>query len=199
MERLYKILNHDAKSAHGGEMDWTPYLPRYIWNTTFTDGKWQSGKWLTIAGDLSMCKNGLHLTSEPLRWFIKKGRIFLAEYKGNYINNHTDKCCFESVRLLCELGIDSLVRQIWIFKMISSSADLSYADLSFANLSYADLRSADLSYANLRYANLRSADLSYADLRSADLSFADNLNGLYINFDPEIKNYKFENGRLWKI
>ena len=54
-----------------------------------------------------------------------------------------------------------------------SFADLSSADLNSADLSYADLRSADLSYADLSYADLRSADLSYADLRSANLSYAD--------------------------
>jgi Pentapeptide repeats (8 copies) len=54
-----------------------------------------------------------------------------------------------------------------------SSANLSYADLRSANLSSADLRYADLRYANLSSANLRYADLRYADLRSADLSYAD--------------------------
>jgi len=52
------------------------------------------------------------------------------------------------------------------------SANLSYADLSYADLSYADLRSADLSSANLRYANLSSANLRSANLSSADLSYA---------------------------
>ena len=46
------------------------------------------------------------------------------------------------------------------------------ANLSYADLSYADLRSANLSYADLSYANLRSANLSYADLSYADLSYA---------------------------
>ena len=41
----------------------------------------------------------------------------------------------------------------------------------------ANLRSADLSYADLSYANLRSADLCYADLSYADLRFLQSANG----------------------
>ncbi len=54
-----------------------------------------------------------------------------------------------------------------------SFADLRSADLSSANLRFADLSSADLSSANLRFADLSSANMSFADLRSADLRFAD--------------------------
>ena len=83
------------------------------------------------------------------------------------------------------------------------SADLSYADLSYANLSGANLRSANLSCADLRSANLscadlRSANLSSANLRSANLRSALSLEGAYLDADPKISGYKFNNGRLWR-
>jgi uncharacterized protein YjbI with pentapeptide repeats len=52
---------------------------------------------------------------------------------------------------------------------------------------------------NLSSANLSSADLSYANLSYANLSYADNLHGVFIESDPIITGYKFDNGRLWKI
>ena len=260
IEHLYKILTHDAQSAYGGVFDWTPYLPKWKW-TDFDNcqGKWTPGEWVNHPGKLIWCQSGFHLTCDPLRWMVKMGRVFLAEYRGEWIQDNTgDKTCFAEVRLIAELGIDSLNLGVKLFKLINSgtnlsSANLSYAnlrsanlrsanlrsanlrsaDLSSADLSSADLRSADLSYANLSYANLRSAylrlaDLSSADLRyanlssanlslanlssanlssanllladlsSADLSSANLLEGVYIDKDPKIKGYRFENGRLWK-
>ena len=41
--------------------------------------------------------------------------------------------------------------------------------------------------------------MSYADLSSADLRYANELTGAYLDSDPKIKGYKFENGRLWRI
>jgi len=183
MERLYKVLTHDAKSAHGGIMDWTDYLPKYKWNNDFSGGEWTTGKWYRVKGELSMCQNGIHLTSHPLRWKVKRGRIFLAEWRGEHLKDNTDKSCFKEVRLICELGIDSFDLDVKIWKSITSSADLRSADLSSADLSSADLRSA-----NLRSANLRSADLRWAI----------SLEGCYIDADPKIKGYKFNNERLWK-
>ena len=80
-----------------------------------------------------------------------------------------------------------------------SSADLRYADLRYANLRSANLSYADLSYADLRSADLRSANLRSANLSSADLRYANELTGAYLDSDPKIKGYKFENGRLWRI
>jgi hypothetical protein len=178
VERMYKILTHDAKSAHGGDFDWNPYLPKYKWNNEFTDGKWMPGEWLKCNEPLSWCQTGFHLTSHPLRWIIKKGRIFIAEYRGNWIQEGTtDKACFSEVRLVAELGIDTLDLDVKLFKILTSGANLSDANLSYANLSGANLLDADLSYANLpgaklSYANLSGADLSGANLTGANLSDA---------------------------
>ena len=253
-ERMYKILTHDAKSAHGGKMDWTPYLPKWIWDDFENcKGHWDPGKWAMVGGDLTWCNHGLHLTSHPLRWNVKKGRVFIAEHSGEWIQDEVcDKACFRSVRLIAELGVDSLDLDVKIFKSINSDADLrganlrganlrgaelgdanlrgadlgaaylsgailrgaylsdaylSSANLSSANLSSADLRGAILrgaylSGANLRGANLRGAYLSGANLRGADLRGADlrgaDLRGAYLDHDPNITGYKFENGRVWK-
>ena len=58
-----------------------------------------------------------------------------------------------------------------IKEAVKNSADLHYADLSYADLSSTNLRYANLSYADLISTNLRSANLSYADLRFANLSY----------------------------
>jgi hypothetical protein len=195
-ERLYKVLSFNAQSCHNGTMDWNPYLPKWIWDDFDNcKGHWEEGKWLIAEGDLKWCKNGLHLTSHPLRWMVQKGRIFIAEHNGEWIQPETtDKSCFRAVRLIAELGIDSLDLDVKIFKIINSRTDLSSANLSSADLSYADLSSANLSSANLSYADLSSANLS-----SADLSSADPLEGVSIDNDPKINGYKFDNWRLWKI
>jgi hypothetical protein len=172
MELLYKILTHDAKSQYAS-MNWTPYLPKYKWNKDFTRGEWKPGKWLKVKGDLLMCSNGIHLTCYPLRWKLKHGRIFLTEYRGEYLPDNTDKVCFREVRLLCELGIDSVSLEVKIWKLIMSRANLSRADLSRADLYGANLSRANLSGANLSRADLYRADLSRADLSGANLYRAD--------------------------
>ena len=196
MERLFKVLTHDCKSTIA-LFDYTPYLPHYRWNKDFTAGKWIPGKWMEHDGALRLCNSGLHLTSDPLRWFVKKGRVFLAEYEGEFLHDNSGKCCFNRVRLLCELGIDSAINSVRLFKKLSSGADLSGADLSGANLSGANLSGADLSRADLYGADLSRANLYGANLYGADL-YGANLYGAYIDKDPAIVGYKFANGRLWR-
>jgi Pentapeptide repeats (8 copies) len=181
-ERLYKILTHDAKSAHGGSFDWSPFLPVFRWNKDWSGGIWIPGPWIEHKGDLKWCAAGFHLTSHPLRWIIKKGRIFIAEYDGEWLQQHTgDKTCFRKVRLIAEIGIDSFDLDVKLFKLISNGADLRGADL----------RGADLNGADLNGAYLNGADLNGAYLKGAYLR------GAYIDADPKIKGYKFDNRRLW--
>ena len=70
--------------------------------------------------------------------------------------------------------------QLWLRGEGGERANLRSANLSYADLSYADLRSANLSYADLSYADLRSASLRSASLRYADLRDA-NLRGSFLN------------------
>ena len=169
-----KVLTYDAQSAHGGKMDWTPYLPKWVWDDfDACTGHWQPGGWVSIPDDqpLSWCQRGLHLTCDPLRWMIKKGRVFLAEYRGEWVQNQTtDKCCFRSVRLLAELGLDSLDLSVKLFKMINSGVYLRGAYLRGAYLRDVHLRDADLRDAYLRGAYLQDAYLQGADLRGEKLT-----------------------------
>jgi len=165
-------------------MDWTPYLPKYIHTKGCIandicpvddcqdcdyQGKWRAGKWYKHDGELSMCNSGIHLTSEPFKWLKRNSRIFSVEHKGQVLSDNSDKCCFHEVRLTHECGYGHIVRQVSLWKALSSGANLTDADLRDADLTGADLRDADLTGAYLRGAYLTDADLRDADLRDADL------------------------------
>ena len=60
-KKLYKVLLK-GKSCHGGNMEWS--LP-----TQNADGTWTPGDWHEVVGEPSMCSHGLHLTTDPVRWF----------------------------------------------------------------------------------------------------------------------------------
>jgi len=190
-ERFFKVLDKNGMSAHGGKMDWKPYLPVYNWNDDFSYGYWRAGNWVEHSGHLKMCSNGFHLTASPLKWLIPHGRVFIAEYDGEFISDNSDKGCFRRVRLIAELGTDTSHDTVKLFKLLSRGADLRRADLSGADLrgedlsgvdlngadlSEVDLRGADLNGAYLRGVNLSGVDLSEVNLRRADLRGAD-LNG----------------------
>ena len=90
MSDLYKVLvNH--RSAHGGTLTWS--LP------TPTDDDWQPGDWHTVAGEISVCTNGLHLTSDPTRWLKVGCEVYLAEGRGDR-QSRGDKTAFAEARLL---------------------------------------------------------------------------------------------------
>ena len=163
---FFKVLV-DNKSCHGGDYDY-PII----------------GKWTPKIKDIKICESGYHLTTDPLRWWKPKSKLYLAEGKS-LVNSQVeqDKSCFEQVRLLEEVtkGWKYLkffpILQCFLAaceRSIDKKADISWANLSKANLSKANLSSANLSSANLSSAILSSADLSSAILSSADLSY-DNL------------------------
>lgn len=71
---LYKVLNLDGTSYHGGVGGWS--LP-----TKHDDGSWEPGAWLEVEGPLVPCENGLHLCDgerQLLEWLGPA--IFEAEY-----------------------------------------------------------------------------------------------------------------------
>lgn len=86
MKKLYKVLV-DGKSCHGGTMEWS--LPK---------GK-KPGKWHHYEGDIKICDAGLHLTTEPFKWYKWGCTAFEAEAK-DIIAWENDKCVARSVRLL---------------------------------------------------------------------------------------------------
>ena len=64
------------------------------------------GDWKTVKGELYMCSNGLHLTTNPANWIrFLDDRVFEAEYRGEMKNDYSDKICCRSVRLLRELAV----------------------------------------------------------------------------------------------
>ena len=169
---LFKVLGADGKPCHGGYGKW--HLP--------TDGK--PGRWMAKRKPVC-CESGYHLTSEPLRWYVRGARVFLAQGEGPISGDGDDKAAFSRARLIQEITRDwrylCMFPTVRLFLALTErcgdpSADISWADLSRANLSGADLSGANLSRANLSRADLSGANLSRAYLSGANLSRA-NLSG----------------------
>ena len=93
MKKLYKILV-DGKSCHGGSLEWS--LPKKV------KGKWIAGDWHETKGDLKICENGIHLTSERFKWYKWGCTSYEAEAK-EIKEWQDDKCVCQSVRLLKEV------------------------------------------------------------------------------------------------
>jgi len=177
---LFKVLDKNGNACHGGSGKWP--LPK----------RGKPGEWLQVEGELSCCFNGLHLTSDPLRWWKPGARLFVAEADPLELHgDNSDKAAFRRVHLIDEVTrtwpLLVMFPRLRLFLLASgklaksradligadlSGANLSWANLSRANLSRADLIGADLSGANLSWANLSGANLSRANLSRANLSGA---------------------------
>ena len=72
MPRYYKIISADNKSCHGGDFDWTDYLPK--------DG--EPGKWTPRIENVVACKSGYHVTEYWNMWYEEGCRIFECEVDG---------------------------------------------------------------------------------------------------------------------
>ena len=95
--KLYKILDNEGNSCHGGDANWD--LP-----TKGVDRNWIPGEWIPeIEGKLELCVNGYHLcrTEDLLVWL--NAAIYEAEYKGELLTGK-DKIVVRKCRLLrkCE-------------------------------------------------------------------------------------------------
>jgi hypothetical protein len=89
---LYKVTGPSGEPLHGGTGTWP--LPH--------DG--EPGAWREVNGELVMCRRGLHLTSEPARWWRPGCRIFPAEAEGIRGEPDADrKVVCRRARLLREL------------------------------------------------------------------------------------------------
>ena len=90
----YKVLVNGA-SCHGGELEWS--LP-----TQRVDGSWEAGAWQEVAGEIACCSNGLHLTTEPARWWLDGATLYRAEYDGDEDRESEgdDKFAVRRVRLM---------------------------------------------------------------------------------------------------
>jgi len=86
--QLVKVLV-EGKSCHGGTMEWS--LP---------NGK--PGEWMEVAPPLKMCKRGIHLTKEPVKWLKAGCRWYEAE-AGEILAWNEDKALVSRARLVREL------------------------------------------------------------------------------------------------
>jgi hypothetical protein len=85
--KYYKVLRN-GRSFHGGDMAWS--LP---------DGD-TPGEWHEVTGALSLCRHGLHLTSEPAKWWAPDASAFEAEYEGDLVTDGGDKVAVRRCRLV---------------------------------------------------------------------------------------------------
>ena len=92
---LFKVLSENGMSCHGGSLQWS--LP-----TKNEDGIWVPGGWSAVDGPLELCRNGLHLTSEPMNWYIEGSKIYAAEYEGDIVSDDPDKVAVRRARLTAE-------------------------------------------------------------------------------------------------
>ena len=90
--QYYKVLK-DGQSFHGGELTWS--LP-----TQGEDGAWTPGEWHDVEGEIVVCNNGLHLTSEPAKWMSREATVYAAEYSGDTDTDGDDKIAVQRARLL---------------------------------------------------------------------------------------------------
>lgn len=92
MRKLYKVLDGNCKSCHGGNF--------YYDRPRFTLFGWEPGRWTPLVEKVTTCSSGYHLTEEPWRWMSDKVRfVFEAEGFGTS-DREGDKVAFQSVRLL---------------------------------------------------------------------------------------------------
>jgi len=105
---LYKVLNANGCSCHGGSLKWS--LP-----TKNDDGSWTPGEWMPeVAGPLVECKNGYHLvTLEQLPGWLNE-RIFVAEVAGEIIkSSDKEKWVASKVRLVSETEWDERTARLF--------------------------------------------------------------------------------------
>lgn len=97
--RYYKVIGADNKSCHGGDFDWTAYLP---------NGK-KPGKWTPRIENVVACKSGYHVTKYWNMWYEEGCRIFECEVDGvvvaagEYVVGVVDKVVCTRIRLCREI------------------------------------------------------------------------------------------------
>jgi hypothetical protein len=100
---LTKVMSTDFNAMHGGELDYSDYLPSRRIN-----GDWVPGEWLPEIDEPSLCDNGYHLTNDPYgQWYGDRGLVFEAEGRLAYDDGGRgkgqtdgDKISFSQIRLL---------------------------------------------------------------------------------------------------
>lgn len=139
---LFKILV-DGKSCNGGDAKYP-----------------DPGEW-TETREPCCCNSGWHLTSDPLRWWMPRATLWLAEGETPLHGDGSDKAAFARVRLLEQITTDwpYLVMFPRIRAFLAATRRSLNPDcyLGWANLSGSDLSGAYLSGANLSGSDLLEA------------------------------------------
>ena len=94
---LYKVIIPDGSPCHGGNPSFRWPLP-----VMQEDGSFEPGAWAEVDGEIVICERGLHLTSEPARWWLPDAQCYVAEYAADEQPLHEggDKYCGSRARLL---------------------------------------------------------------------------------------------------
>lgn len=93
MTKYYKVIGADNKSCHGGDFDWTGYLPR--------NGK--PGGWTPKIENIVACERGYHVTKYWNMWYKDGCRVFECEADGVVMDDVVgvvDKVVCQRVRLI---------------------------------------------------------------------------------------------------
>lgn len=100
-KKLYKLIDKDDQSAHGGNFDWTDYLP---------SGDHPGLPTPTVRNVL-MCLRGYHLTDAYHLLDFMSDKLFEAEIIGDAYVADGEKIACESVRLIRQVtawNVDSI-------------------------------------------------------------------------------------------
>lgn len=80
---LYKVLVN-GESRHYVPLELRNLKEFYKWSLPVQneDGTWTPGAWHEVAGEVVLCKNGLHLTPDPLAWWLDGAVVYRVEAEG---------------------------------------------------------------------------------------------------------------------
>ncbi len=88
----YKVLGPNGESIHGGDLKWS--LPTKKGRT------WEPGEWHSVEDKVYVCRNGLHLTTEPWQHWVRwNSVVYVAEGSGDS-QTDGDKTVYQKARLL---------------------------------------------------------------------------------------------------
>lgn len=163
---LFKVLLA-GESCHGGDREYPP-----------------AGEWTRAT---EPCCAGWHLTSDPLRWWMPRAELWLAEGKLPMHGDGEDRAAFSRVRLVEQITKDwpylVMFPRVQCFLAASARSFDPKADIDWVNLTRAYLAGANLAGAYLMGANLAGANLAEVYLAEVYLAGAD-LAGAYRPIDP---------------
>ena len=111
----YKVIGKDNKSCHGGDFDWTPYLPKGS----------NPGKWTPEIKDTKECSRGYHVTQYWNMWYKEDCRIFECEVKGCTTNTNPG---------VIEKEVCSSIRPVKeIFPVFDKNLNTGYCNTGYRN------------------------------------------------------------------